>query len=689
VAGQPLCRVVSASDEGAGSCIGFGASRSLQWAPAAFYHSVVALAHNTGTALEKPDEQAAANRPWVSLPTAGFSAEDFARRGKASTWANSPEGEWTAFAERGAAAAARMQLAGGRSCSFVGVSVYRPSPRELALRLNFGKCHFPEGATTAAVDTAPRNLAIVVPVSATDTSDNAAGMMEWMCALMPHSACWHSGALKETLGRRLSEEAESLPSGFSSLGLGACHQRNSLLPKMYADATTLAKCAQRCVSMTGSLCTGISFSAKAPHCFAYTDSTLFGSYGHRGDSNAWECYKYGLSRVASSAKPTQVRATSETATATRTPPTTTAPMLDLFSTLGAAGMPALRKRVSPLESRCRAQGAVDWITLEDSSGLYLNASMWQLLSDHLPVVSSTGASGPATHGATVASDWVCVDLSGGCPRSPVSGGWEWWRYLLVALISADVVAAVLVPLLFYLSLPTRAEKEKRLKERQAYAAAYKEYEGRLQDWESIRDSIMEEREARQRWREQGDEEDDLFPFLTNPPAYCVTSTWLSPAAWMAALFGSRQDRGIDPFFDQDRGWSGDTQVYAPVDESVARSFLAALRAEYVQGVQGSVGKFCADAHLPTADLERLYPFEEEVRGAPSPEEAINAIASRWNLGFEADEGASGSFVGGLWADATSAGGTLLPEGGFTSSSFSTWFTAEQDASKAAGGPAAP
>mmetsp|Transcript_40451 Transcript_40451/g.88399 ORF Transcript_40451/g.88399 Transcript_40451/m.88399 type:complete len:408 (-) Transcript_40451:176-1399(-) len=73
------------------------------------------------------------------------------------------------------------------------------------------------------------------------------------------------------------------------------------------------------------------------------------------------------------------------------------------------------------------------------------------------------------------------------------------------------------------------------------------------------------------------------------------------------------------------------EVSAPVAEGVARSFLDALRAEYVEGVEGGVGKFFDD--VGGVDQERLAPFEEEVRGSASAEETISAIGRRWNLAF--------------------------------------------------------
>lgn len=66
----------------------------------------------------------------------------------------------------------------------------------------------------------------------------------------------------------------------------------------------------------------------------------------------------------------------------------------------------------------------------------------------------------------------------------------------------------------------------------------------------------------------------------------------------------------------------------PVDEALARSFIHALRAEYVQNEAGAVGVvFDANGNTEGA----LGPYEEEVRAAGDKAACIDSIAQRWNL----------------------------------------------------------
>lgn len=68
---------------------------------------------------------------------------------------------------------------------------------------------------------------------------------------------------------------------------------------------------------------------------------------------------------------------------------------------------------------------------------------------------------------------------------------------------------------------------------------------------------------------------------------------------------------------------------APVADEIASGFLAALRAEYVDGGDGAVGQFldgCSEN-----DQGILNPFEDSVRDAGDKEQAINDLKNKWNV----------------------------------------------------------
>eukprot|EP00434_Breviolum_minutum_P001404 symbB.v1.2.001234.t1/scaffold63.1/size477159/5 len=72
------------------------------------------------------------------------------------------------------------------------------------------------------------------------------------------------------------------------------------------------------------------------------------------------------------------------------------------------------------------------------------------------------------------------------------------------------------------------------------------------------------------------------------------------------------------------------QYCGPVDEELARRFLTALRAEYVERQEGAVGAIFDDNGNAEGALGQ---FEEEVRAAGDKNAAISSIAHRWNLIF--------------------------------------------------------
>lgn len=70
---------------------------------------------------------------------------------------------------------------------------------------------------------------------------------------------------------------------------------------------------------------------------------------------------------------------------------------------------------------------------------------------------------------------------------------------------------------------------------------------------------------------------------------------------------------------------------APVPEGVARNFLQALQAEYVQGTENAVGDFFSSKSENHEHEETLSRFEEQVRAAEHKEKAISELKSSWGL----------------------------------------------------------
>eukprot|EP00928_Gymnodinium_smaydae_P018434 TRINITY_DN17012_c0_g3_i1.p1 TRINITY_DN17012_c0_g3~~TRINITY_DN17012_c0_g3_i1.p1 ORF type:complete len:548 (-),score=89.94 TRINITY_DN17012_c0_g3_i1:678-2261(-) len=71
---------------------------------------------------------------------------------------------------------------------------------------------------------------------------------------------------------------------------------------------------------------------------------------------------------------------------------------------------------------------------------------------------------------------------------------------------------------------------------------------------------------------------------------------------------------------------------APVEEALARSFLNALRAEYLRGEEGAVGGVVDNAS-PEAQ-EKLCPFEDRVRDCEDKKAEIDVIALNWGMATE-------------------------------------------------------
>jgi len=104
---------------------------------------------------------------------------------------------------------------------------------------------------------------------------------------------------------------------------------------------------------------------------------------------------------------------------------------------------------------------------------------------------------------------------------------------------------------------------------------------------------------------------------------------------------------------------------APMSPELARGFLEALRQEYVLGVEEAVGRFFDDEPEAEAIETTLEPFEEEIRSARNPEQALAQLAARWQIDFQSTStpsspsaAASPGASAQVSAVATSAGGRV-------------------------------
>lgn len=115
------------------------------WSAAFVYYSSAAFASLSSQArlFREPPPPGPCERSFSlhglqDLPPAYFSVE---AANSANTWANTPEGEWTAVLNPARPRLqAALDLGQGARCLLESLSLLRPSPEELALRLNFAQC---------------------------------------------------------------------------------------------------------------------------------------------------------------------------------------------------------------------------------------------------------------------------------------------------------------------------------------------------------------------------------------------------------------------------------------------------------------------------------------------------------------------------------------------------------------------
>uniref|UniRef100_A0A7S4QXC3 Uncharacterized protein n=1 Tax=Alexandrium monilatum TaxID=311494 RepID=A0A7S4QXC3_9DINO len=169
--GQPVCNVVGPNIN---PTCGRGWGEGSLWPSAFIYHSLMSGPSSPFLEVPSPEGQ----NPQVSIAgLTAMPASDFLRvlPGSARSWANSAEGEWTASLQAGRA----LLHVGGGTCLLAGVSVYRPERKRLALRLNFDGC-----SSACRV----RHVGVELPLRRA-ASGGCAGVLVWMCGVMPAGTC--------------------------------------------------------------------------------------------------------------------------------------------------------------------------------------------------------------------------------------------------------------------------------------------------------------------------------------------------------------------------------------------------------------------------------------------------------------------------------------------------------------------
>jgi len=452
--GQPICSVIAPNV--VAQCDLSSLPDGISWPAAGIYRSVA-----NPKALVPPNKSIQPI-PVVKLHAGkGFRVNSFYRVHPpgVDSWANTPEGEWSASVdEHDASFWSALKLNNGGACALASVSVYRPESEELTLRLNFKGCSGPRGG--------PHHASIEVGLSRSSTGGGS-GIVEWMCDLMPHKACWGLPTLvpppptattttpapRAPLLERARHLTVHLNLQYFLLGQGHCSHRG-MAPERHSHATSVSRCADACAASpadaAGGACTGFAFSHKVlPYCLVYS-SIPVSSHAHpEGDD--WACYA-----VSNSSKTAETAPIPSTSTAPASPQHSADPaastlavgvgatVLSLHDELGGRGLLAFRRRLAPVQPGCYKP--FDWISITGGlqATLALNHSSWDMLARRLPVVPRKTA---AIDG-TVVADHVCVEVGhgGGCGQSSEVLEQEvetdventWWEYLIVVLVSASV-----------------------------------------------------------------------------------------------------------------------------------------------------------------------------------------------------------------------------------------------------------
>jgi len=418
--------------------------------------------------------QATASVVSLGLPR-GLSAKQFARVtavDPAQAWVNTPEGGWRAYmqshsSQAGLPLGASLQLGGVTQCRLATVAVHRPTGNETSLQLEFDDCDVAVGV---------RQVTLAVAVR--QESGGKSRLVEWMCSLMDHSACWPAQQ-EATKDMKLTSTTTTtstttmttaavphhismeLSAEYTMLGSGPCESSDSEPAAQHELASTATECAVEClvrnrdVFIPGSSrkCEGFAFSKNdSPHCLVYKRI-----YGHNTRAEqetllvGWTCYALGhVSGSTATVAAGRLQGSSQTngtVTSFISEPRGSKPehrprtnvVLDLSSELGSLPHRAVRQRLVPLQTGCYEP--LDWISVNPGVQVTLNASAWNLIQRNLPL-----ASVPSTEmDSLVLSEPACIAFDDDIlSRTRKAPGHRLWPLIFTALITsafASVIAA--------------------------------------------------------------------------------------------------------------------------------------------------------------------------------------------------------------------------------------------------------
>lgn len=416
--GQPACSALaSASQPVCDFQLPSGRSSKNMWPPSYAYHSL--FGKNTVPPVQR-QITLGFDSPFVAalnlgMTISGLSSvmfEDVVPVGPTS-WANTPEGEWTAPTKSGKLLS-YMNMEGGR-CQLTSISVYRPSAEAINLRLNYDGCTPPLRA---------KHVGVVIPISRGCVSNS--GLYEWMCALMV-------GGCQGQMAKP-GEVSVKIDAQFVEYGAGRCGHHDGTPVDVYAS--TVDACAKQCAFRNAaaaaqlgrqrdSNCSGFEFDADSkPPCRIYTNMEIV----QGTDEPGWACYHMlnvgGSSTASLPSTPTQqplIRAAAQEST----------PMsLNLPADIGLRGCAAVRQQFTPQVADCFEPFA--WFTIQSTDGskprtplaelkhpldhlkhlaaasceICLSEESWNLIVERLPIISVQ----PLAADGMVTSDNVFVDM---------------------------------------------------------------------------------------------------------------------------------------------------------------------------------------------------------------------------------------------------------------------------------------
>jgi len=405
-------------------------------------------------------------------PAQGLSAKNFGTftpSDPAHTWVNTPEGGWRAYriSSNEPPLGDLLLFPGMMQCRLATVAVHRLVQNETSLELEFHDCDVAVGV---------RRITLAIAVK--QESGGKSRLVDWMCSLMDHSACWPAkqGATENVQGPSTTATTSTttvstvavphdvsmdLSADYTMLGSGPCESSDAEPAAQHELASTPGDCAVEClvrnrdVFIPGSSrkCEGFAFSKNdSPHCLVYKRIN-----SHNANTKqatlliGWTCYALG--HVSGSTATGRVQGSSQTSDTFMGPSLSsehtglvpehrshtsfvgsqTNLVLDLSSELGSLPHHAVRQRLTPLQAGCFEP--FDWISMISGVQITLNASAWNLIQSNLPLASVPSAE----LDSLVHSETACItfndDVLQGTqpsrvPRNPL------WPLVFTALLTA-------------------------------------------------------------------------------------------------------------------------------------------------------------------------------------------------------------------------------------------------------------